>query len=238
MKKILALFILTCSISSVYADYSSHPGSGYGQSGYNGMNMQAPQYQGYQARPYGPQGGNWQGQDMNQQYRYNYDNGQQYNSGSSYYNNGSNLYGDEGSHYSKGNSSNYQFGNDGDRYSSGSTPSYRYNSSGNSSSYNSDDKKRSTNGSSSSYGNSNSLWGDEDSATGSLQNNMQKLTSQLRDSLQKELSKYSNVKVILENGKITLKGTVPSQQEKDAIDQKLRRIPGAQNIDNQITIQK
>ncbi len=53
----------------------------------------------------------------------------------------------------------------------------------------------------------------------------------------KSLSSYAhNVKVIAENGKVTLKGPVHSDEEKEAVAAKATEIAGAGNVTNQLTV--
>ena len=53
----------------------------------------------------------------------------------------------------------------------------------------------------------------------------------------KSLSTYAhNVKIISQNGKVTLKGPVHSEAEKQSIEQKAIDVAGAGNITNEITI--
>jgi hyperosmotically inducible periplasmic protein len=53
----------------------------------------------------------------------------------------------------------------------------------------------------------------------------------------KSLSTYAhNVKVVAQNGKVTLKGPVHSDAEKQAIEQKAVEVAGAGNVTNNITI--
>ena len=53
----------------------------------------------------------------------------------------------------------------------------------------------------------------------------------------KSLSTYAhNVKIIAQDGKVTLKGPVRSEDEKQAIEQKAKDIAGAGNVVNEITI--
>lgn len=53
----------------------------------------------------------------------------------------------------------------------------------------------------------------------------------------KSLSSYAhNVKIIAQNGKVTLKGPVRSEEEKTAIEQKAAEVAGAGNVTNEITI--
>jgi len=62
---------------------------------------------------------------------------------------------------------------------------------------------------------------------------------QIRKSLMddKSLSTYAhNVKVIAQNGKVTLKGPVHSEEEKRAIEQKATEIAGPGNVTSEITV--
>jgi osmotically-inducible protein OsmY len=53
----------------------------------------------------------------------------------------------------------------------------------------------------------------------------------------KSLSTYAhNVKIIAQDGKVTLKGPVHSEAEKQSIEQKATDIAGAGNVTNEITI--
>jgi osmotically-inducible protein OsmY len=53
----------------------------------------------------------------------------------------------------------------------------------------------------------------------------------------KSLSTYAhNVKIISQNGKVTLKGPVHSEAEKQTIEQKAIDVAGAGNVTNEITI--
>ncbi len=53
----------------------------------------------------------------------------------------------------------------------------------------------------------------------------------------KSLSSYAhNVKIIAENGKVTLKGPVRSEDEKTSIEQKAVDVAGSGNVTNEITI--
>jgi osmotically-inducible protein OsmY len=53
----------------------------------------------------------------------------------------------------------------------------------------------------------------------------------------KSLSTYAhNVKIIAQDGKVTLKGPVRSEAEKQTIEQKATEIAGAGNVTNEITI--
>lgn len=64
---------------------------------------------------------------------------------------------------------------------------------------------------------------------------MQKIRKAVVD--EKSLSTYAhNVKIISQNGKVTLKGPVRSADEKQAIEQKASDVVGAGNVTNQITV--
>jgi osmotically-inducible protein OsmY len=64
---------------------------------------------------------------------------------------------------------------------------------------------------------------------------MQKIRRSLMDD--KSLSTYAhNIKIIAQDGKVTLKGPVRSEEEKKVVEQKAADIAGAGNITNQITI--
>lgn len=53
----------------------------------------------------------------------------------------------------------------------------------------------------------------------------------------KSLSTYGhNVKIIAKHGKVTLKGPVHSEDEKNAIEQHAKQYAGDGNVDNQITV--
>ncbi|HWD99671.1 MAG TPA: BON domain-containing protein [Bryobacteraceae bacterium] len=53
----------------------------------------------------------------------------------------------------------------------------------------------------------------------------------------KSLSTYAhNVKIVAQNGKVTLKGPVHTEDEKKTIDSKATEIAGAGNVDSQITV--
>lgn len=65
------------------------------------------------------------------------------------------------------------------------------------------------------------------------------LTQKIRQSIvhDKSLSTYAhNVKVIAENGKVTLKGPVRSEEEKNALAAKAAKIAGPDNISNQLDV--
>lgn len=65
------------------------------------------------------------------------------------------------------------------------------------------------------------------------------LMQQIRKSIvsDKSLSTYAhNVKVIAANGKVTLKGPVHSEEEKQTVESKATEIAGAGNVTNQLTV--
>jgi osmotically-inducible protein OsmY len=64
---------------------------------------------------------------------------------------------------------------------------------------------------------------------------MQKIRKSIVDD--KDLSTYAhNVKIVSQNGKVTLKGPVRSEAEKKTIEQKAEEVAGAGNVTNEITI--
>jgi osmotically-inducible protein OsmY len=65
---------------------------------------------------------------------------------------------------------------------------------------------------------------------------MQKIRKSVMDD--KSLSTYAhNVKIISQNGKVTLKGPVRSEEEKNTIEKAATDVAGAGNVTDQITIQ-
>jgi hyperosmotically inducible periplasmic protein len=65
------------------------------------------------------------------------------------------------------------------------------------------------------------------------------LTQKIRQAVMKDDSlsmNAKNVKIIAQDGKITLKGPVDSQQEKDTIATKAGEIAGKDKVDNQIEV--
>ena len=64
---------------------------------------------------------------------------------------------------------------------------------------------------------------------------MQKIRKSIMDD--KSLSTYAhNVKVIAQNGMVTLKGPVRSEEEKTAVEQKAAEIAGAGKVTNELTV--
>ena len=65
------------------------------------------------------------------------------------------------------------------------------------------------------------------------------LTQKIRQAVMKDGSlsmSAKNIKIIVQDGKITLKGPVDSQQEKDSIGTKAREIAGKDKVDNQLEV--
>jgi hyperosmotically inducible periplasmic protein len=65
------------------------------------------------------------------------------------------------------------------------------------------------------------------------------LTKRIRKSLvdDKSLSTYAhNVKVIAQNGQVTLRGPVRSDDEKKSVEEKAAEIAGAGNVNSEVTI--
>jgi hyperosmotically inducible protein len=80
------------------------------------------------------------------------------------------------------------------------------------------------------------------SATADQANNTasdRKLMQQIRQAVMddKSLSTYAhNVKIIAQNGKVTLKGPVHTMEEKQAIASKAHAVAGGENVINEITV--
>ena len=67
------------------------------------------------------------------------------------------------------------------------------------------------------------------------------LTQKIRQAVMKDGSlsmNAKNVKIIAQDGKITLKGPVESQQEKDTIGAKAGEIAGKDKVDNQLEVKE
>ena len=65
------------------------------------------------------------------------------------------------------------------------------------------------------------------------------LTRQIRRAVMKDDSLSTtahNVKIVSENGAVTLRGPVNTEQEKNAIGKKAKAIAGASNVDNQLEV--
>jgi len=65
------------------------------------------------------------------------------------------------------------------------------------------------------------------------------LVAKIRKSVydDKSLSTYAhNVKIVVQNGMVTLKGPVRSQSEKEVVEQKAATLAGAKNVTNQLDI--
>ncbi|MGH7846522.1 MAG: BON domain-containing protein [Candidatus Binatia bacterium] len=68
-----------------------------------------------------------------------------------------------------------------------------------------------------------------------------KITQQVRQAVTKDDSlstSAQNVTIVTQNGKVTLRGTVKSQGEKQKIADKAQQVSGVKNVDNQITIKQ
>jgi hyperosmotically inducible periplasmic protein len=76
------------------------------------------------------------------------------------------------------------------------------------------------------------------------QNNNQtdlKITQQIRQAVMADGSlsfTAKNVKIIAQNGKVTLRGPVNTAQERDAIDAAARKVAGVTQVDNQLEVKK
>jgi len=68
-----------------------------------------------------------------------------------------------------------------------------------------------------------------------------KITQQIRQAVVADGSlsfTAKNVKIITTNGKVTLRGPVNSEQERNAIEASARRVAGDMNVDNQLEVKK
>jgi hyperosmotically inducible protein len=68
-----------------------------------------------------------------------------------------------------------------------------------------------------------------------------KITQQIRQAVVADSSlsfTAKNVKIITSNGKVTLRGPVNSDQERQAIEASARKVAGATNVDNQLEVKK
>jgi osmotically-inducible protein OsmY len=74
----------------------------------------------------------------------------------------------------------------------------------------------------------------------STKNADRRLTQQIRHSLviDKTLSTYAHsVKILVHAGRVTLRGPVRSDTEKQAVEDKARQLAGAGNVTNDLTVQ-
>jgi osmotically-inducible protein OsmY len=68
-----------------------------------------------------------------------------------------------------------------------------------------------------------------------------KITQRIRQAVMADDSlsfTAKNVKIITQNGKVTLRGPVNSAQERSAIDAAARKVAGAAQVDNQLEVKK
>jgi hyperosmotically inducible protein len=68
-----------------------------------------------------------------------------------------------------------------------------------------------------------------------------KITQQIRQAVTKDDSlstSAQNVKIVTQDGKVTLRGTVKSESEKQKIAEKAKEVSGVKNVDNQITVRQ
>src|SRR5262245_57216300 len=67
----------------------------------------------------------------------------------------------------------------------------------------------------------------------------QTITQKIREALTSDESlstNAKNVKIITNNGMVTLRGPVKNEQEKRAVEAKTKRVPGIKNVDNQLEV--
>jgi hyperosmotically inducible protein len=68
-----------------------------------------------------------------------------------------------------------------------------------------------------------------------------KITQQIRQAVMADSSlsfTAKNVKIITQNGKVTLRGPVKTEQERGAIEAAARKVAGATQVDNQLEVKK
>jgi osmotically-inducible protein OsmY len=68
-----------------------------------------------------------------------------------------------------------------------------------------------------------------------------KITQQIRQAVMADGSlsfTAKNVKIITQNGKVTLRGAVKTDQERSAIEASARKVAGDTNVDNQLEVKK
>ena len=234
MKKLLALFIITSSVTFLHAaPYGRCGSAGYGQPGSDVRGQYQGEVQQYRQ---GPQGYQYEQQYGNAGLPYDYQAPQQY--GNQY----SNQYGYQGQQYGNpgqqyGNSQ--QYGNPGQQYGNSQQYGYQGQQYGSStpSSY-----QGSQYGSSQQYGNGdNSMtplrYGQDQKQAGYPQHSDSRMAEQLQEALRNDPSnKYSNISVSVNEGYVTLKGSVANQNDKAALEQRVRGMPGVQNVNNQVTV--
>jgi osmotically-inducible protein OsmY len=76
---------------------------------------------------------------------------------------------------------------------------------------------------------------DQPNSASSDRDIMQKIRKALMDDTSLS-SDVKNVKVSAQNGKVTLKGTVPSEEDKKSVEQKATDIAGPGNVTNELTV--
>jgi len=68
-----------------------------------------------------------------------------------------------------------------------------------------------------------------------------KITQQIRQAVMADGSlsfTAKNVKIITANGKVTLRGPVKSEQERQSIETSARKVAGDSNVDDQLEVKK
>lgn len=74
---------------------------------------------------------------------------------------------------------------------------------------------------------------------GTISYNDRQLANKIKDSLSSSFSKkYDNVTVVVNKGTVTLTGTVASQDDQKDLVDIVRDVPGVENINNQVKVQK
>lgn len=73
---------------------------------------------------------------------------------------------------------------------------------------------------------------------GNMVNMDQKMTTDIQDSIRSAFSdKYNRVQVRVNNGNVTLDGTVPSMDDRTSLEQKVRKIEGVRGVVNNVQVQ-
>ncbi len=240
MKKLFAVLFLVGSMATLRADYYGGCSSGeYGQMPYGAQPSQGFNQYGYQESPYGYNQG-YQPQQQNQPSQGTLYSSNQPGRPGPVTNQPSNRFG----------FSNNQPG----QPSQGAAFSQPYSQSQNQP-YAQPNARSNLSNQPTSQSNqanpfSNQAYGDEPAGSASYgygasaqqgaqsgQSIQQQLTSRIQDAVRNLSDKYNNVNVSLNNGTVTLRGTVASQEDKSNLERLVRGLEGVLNVDNQVTVQ-
>ena len=89
--------------------------------------------------------------------------------------------------------------------------------------------------SSSQYGSQMRYDGQDQKQAGASQHSDSRMAEQIQNDLRRD-NKFSNISVSANEGYVTLKGTVANQNDKNALEQRIRGMQGVQNVNNQVTV--